>query len=228
MSERQGYHRIPRENPGSAIDTTVPNAVPSQNNAAASVSSGMVPAIGHGKPPKQSTSKSQKKHRRKLTAKQRALIRALTKTKHQGKAAVAAGYSPKHARQSAYQALESIRKTAPELLARHGLDDDSLIDKHLLPLMNAEETKFFTLPVGKGKDRRLRIESRKTANWSARQNGLDMAFKIRGLYVREQENKGPEFSVVVINGAHRPDWDAMRRAHPKIEVPGLNPPTKKE
>jgi hypothetical protein len=162
-----------------------------------------------------------RKKKRRLTAKQQELIRQLAKTKHQGKAAIAAGYSPKHARQSAYQALESIRKIAPELLARHGLDDDSLIDKHLLPLMNAEETKFFTLPVGKGKDRRLQIETRKAANWSARQNGLDIAFKIRGLYVREQENKGPEFSVITINRAHRPDWAAMRRTQPKIEVPGL-------
>jgi hypothetical protein len=48
-----------------------------------------------------------------------------------------------------------------------------------------------------------------------------MAFKIRGLYVREQENKGPEFSVITINASNRPDWAAMRRAHPKIEVPGL-------
>jgi hypothetical protein len=163
------------------------------------------------------------KKKRRLTAKQQELIRQLAKTKHQGKVAIAAGYSPKHARQSAYQALESIRKTAPELLA-----DDSLIDKHLLPLMNAEETKFFTLPVGKGKDRRLQIESRKTANWSARQNGLDIAYKIRGLYVREQENKGPEFSVVMIDRSYRPDWSAMRRAQPKIEVPGLNAPAKQE
>ena len=83
------------------------------------------------------------------------------------------------------------------------------------------ETKFFTLPVGKGKDRRLQIESRKTANWSARHNGLDMAFKIRGLYVREAEHKGPESTVIVIDGSHRPDWAAMRRAQPRIEVPGL-------
>jgi len=94
--------------------------------------------------------------------------------------------------------------------------------------MNAEETKFFTLPVGKGKDRRLQIESRKKANWSARQNGLDKAFKIRGLYVREQENKSPEFSVVMIDRSYRPDWGAMRRAQPKIEVPGLNAPAKEE
>jgi hypothetical protein len=49
-----------------------------------------------------------------------------------------------------------------------------------------------------------------------------MAFKIRGMYGREQENKGPEFSVVVIDAAHRPDWGAMRRAQPKIEIPGLS------
>ena len=51
-----------------------------------------------------------------------------------------------------------------------------------------------------------------------------MAFKIRGLYVREQENKGPEFSVITINASNRPDWGAMRRAQPKIDVPGLNLP----
>ena len=167
-----------------------------------------------------------KKHR--LTAKQQELIRQLAKTKHLGKAAIEAGYSPKNATQSAAQALAAIQKTAPELLAKHGLDDDSLIEKHVIPLLNAEETKFFTLPVGKGKDRRLQIESRKTANWTARQNGLDMAFKIRGLYVREQENKGPEFSVVMIDASNRPDCSAMRRAQPKIEVPGLNAPAKEE
>ena len=63
--------------------------------------------------------------------------------------------------------------------------------------------------------------TREVANHSIRKEGLDMAFKIRGLYVREQENKGPEFSVITINASNRPDWAAMRRAHPKIEVPGL-------
>ena len=33
-----------------------------------------------------------------------------------------------------------------------------------------------------------------------------MALKIRGLYVREQENEGPEFSVVMIDRSYRPDW----------------------
>ncbi|MGA7918571.1 MAG: hypothetical protein WCA38_02795 [Candidatus Acidiferrales bacterium] len=66
-------------------------------------------------------------------------------------------------------------------------------------------------------------KKRDPALWSARKEGLDMAFKIRGMYVREAENKGPEFTVVVING-HRPDWEAMHKAHPQIEVPGLSGP----
>jgi hypothetical protein len=149
-----------------------------------------------------------------LTTKQQALVRALTKTKHQGKAAIVAGYSPKHPRQSAYQALESIRKTAPELLARHGLDDDSLMDKHLLPLMKAERS-VFAVSDGHFSD------ERKRPDWPARKDGLDMAFKIRGLYVREQEGKNPEFSVV-IDSSHRPDWAAMKRAKVKTEFLGLN------
>jgi hypothetical protein len=34
--------------------------------------------------------------------------------------------------------------------------------------------------------------------------------------------------VITINRAYRPDWGAMRRAEPKIEVPGLNAPAKEE
>jgi|HubBroStandDraft_4_1064222.scaffolds.fasta_scaffold108529_1 hypothetical protein len=69
---------------------------------------------------------------------------------------------------------------------------------------------------------------RNVAAHSIRANALDMAFKIRGPYLREQENKGPEFSAIVIDAAHRPDWEAMRRARPKIDVPGLNIPPKGE
>jgi hypothetical protein len=38
----------------------------------------------------------------------------------------------------------------------------------------------------------------------------------------EQVNQERESSVVMINASNRPDWAAMRRAHPKIEVPGLD------
>jgi hypothetical protein len=179
---------------------------------------------GRDEPPKKASVKPRKQHRRKLTAKQCALIKALARTKHLGKAAIEAGYSPKNATQSAAQALASIQKTAPELLAEHGLDDDSLIEKHLIPLLQAQKTKYFAY-TRKGK--RLLLERNVPAH-SIRANALDVAFKIRGLYVREAENKGPEFSVIILNAAHRPDWDKMRRARPKIDVPGLKAPAKEE
>jgi hypothetical protein len=192
----------------------------SQRQTAVSVkrgNGGNVRVIGHAEPPKHALPKPSKNPRRRLTAKQQALIRALTKTKHLGKAAIEAGYSPKNATQSGAQALAAIQKTAPELLAKHGLDDDSLIEKHLIPLLQAQETKYFAY-TRQGK--RLLLERNVPAH-SIRANALDMAFKIRGLYVREQENKGPEFSVVMIDRSYRPDWAAMRCAQGKIEVPGL-------
>ena len=149
------------------------------------------------------------------------MVKALAKGKAIGKAAIEAGYSPKNPTASGNQAIDAIRQAAPELLARHGLNDDALIQKHLIPLMNAEQTKFFSLPVGRGKTRTLQIHKRNTVDWNARRDGLDIAMKIRGLYVREAENKGPEFTVIVINAENRPDWAKMRAAQKTIDVPGL-------
>lgn len=38
----------------------------------------------------------------------------------------------------------------------------------------------------------------------------------------EQVDQEKEFSVVMMDASHRPDWAAMRCAQPKVEVPGLN------
>lgn len=153
--------------------------------------------------------------RRRLSPKQRNLVRELSKWKHLGKAAIAAGYSPKFATSAANQAIKAIQKTAPELLAKHGLDDDSLIKDHLIPLLQAEKVSYFPY-TRKGK--RLLL-TRVNKDNSIRATALDTAFKVRGLYVKEAENKGPEFSVIVIDASHRPDWDAMRKARPAIEIP---------
>lgn len=161
-----------------------------------------------------------------LTARQRQLLKELSKGKAQGDAAVAAGYSPTNPNQSGYQAMKQIARNAPELLAAHGLTDDSLIHDYLLPMMNADETKFFPHHVVKGKKQSFKIDTRTVKAWNPRKEGLDMAFKIRGLYVREAENKGPEFTVLVIDGTKRPDWKAMRRALPS--PPGIEGAAKVE
>ena len=153
--------------------------------------------------------------KRRLTPKQRNLVRELAKWKNLGKAAIAAGYSDKFPASSAHQALKAIQKTAPELLAKHGLDDDALIKEHLWPLLKAEKVSYFPY-TRKGK--RLLL-TRVNADNSIRATALDTTFKVRGLYVKEAENKGVEFSVIVIDASHRPDWDAMRKARPAVEIP---------
>lgn len=42
-----------------------------------------------------------------------------------------------------YQALAQLRGRVPELLERHGLGEEVLIEKYLKPLLEAKETKFF-------------------------------------------------------------------------------------
>ena len=156
--------------------------------------------------------------KRKPTTRQTLLVKNLAKGKTHKQAAIAAGYSPNNPDQSAHQAILGLQKTAPALLAAHGLNDDALIEKYLAPLMTAQETKFFPYTTAKGE---RKILTRVVEALGTRVQGLDMAFKIRGLYVREQENKGPEFTVIVIDGSQRPNWAAMKSARPAIEVPGL-------
>jgi hypothetical protein len=167
---------------------------------------------------------SQKKHRRELTAKQRALIKALARTKHLGKAAIEAGYSPKNATQSGAQALAAIQKAAPELLAKHGLDDDSLIEKHLIPLLQAQETKYFRVHTPRKKAATRTQRSRTQHPGHRARYGVQDSRAVRA---RAGEQR-PGVLSVVIDAAHRPDWAAMRRAQPKIEVPGLNAPAKED
>ena len=159
-------------------------------------------------------SKPGKRKVHRLTPKQTRLLIRLAKGRTLTQAAPEAGYSPKNPSQSGHQALESIRKTAPDLLARHDLDDDAIIEKHLIPMLNAEETKFF--PYSK-KGRRLLLE-RNVVAWGPRGIATDMLMKIRGLYIREAENQGPQFSVVIINAANRPPWSQMKRANQPAEV----------
>jgi len=63
-------------------------------------------------------------------------------TRSQTQAAIAAGYSKKNPGQSGHQALQDIKAKAPEIMAALGLTTESVIKNHLIPLLNAKETKF--------------------------------------------------------------------------------------
>jgi hypothetical protein len=136
--------------------------------------------------------KSGKKKR--PTTRQAKLVKHMVAGKTQTEAAVLAGYSRKNPRQSAHQAIKQLRKSMPEVLETAGLTNECLIDNYLLPLMNANDTKFFpymktvTTVKGRGKDKvetqeeKQIVTPRTVTAWAARRDGLDMAFKLKGSY----------------------------------------------
>jgi hypothetical protein len=82
------------------------------------------------------------KVRRPLTPKQSLFAIAYKRTRSLKKAALAAGYSPKNPSQSGQQAIAAIKENAPEVMCRVGLTLETIIQKYLRPLLDAEETKF--------------------------------------------------------------------------------------
>ncbi len=139
--------------------------------------------------------KDRMKKYKRLTSKERALVVHLSKGMSLTNAAIAAGYSPKRPDQSGYQAFESVRAKFPELLEKHGLTDDSFIEKYLVPGLEATET-IYAQHEGQFTDERELIA------WGPRRAYLDMAFKLRGAYAAtdgDGESNGPVQVNVVVN-----------------------------
>lgn len=137
----------------------------------------------------------------KLTPQQRALVKNLTKGMSITDAAIKSGYSDSSrqtAAQCGSQALENIRLKMPEVLEKHGLTDDSLVEDYLLPLMRAEETEFAKYE-GKITDERNVIA------WSHRATGLDMAFNLKGSYAPKFDPKNmPMIPVQIVTNITLP------------------------
>lgn len=70
-------------------------------------------------------------------------MKTLAKGANLTDAAIEAGYSSRNPGQSGSQALRQIRGRVPDLLERHGLGEEVLIEKYLKPLLEAQETVFF-------------------------------------------------------------------------------------
>ena len=108
----------------------------------------------------------------KPSARQQKFVRELAKDNTLTQAAKNAGYSQKYPGQSGYQALAQLRGRVPELLERHGLGEEVLIEKYLKPLLEAHETKFFN----EGKTR-INVEA-----LAIRHASLRTAFELHGSY----------------------------------------------
>src|SRR6266850_4536224 len=156
-----------------------------------------------------------RKPRKHLTHRELRLVQAFLKAKGnitKGEAAEEAGYSPKNPTQSANQALAAIRLKAPEIMDKLGLSVEHLIEKHLTPLLHAQETKVFVFDdenakKGKHTKRVLRVN---LADNTTRRYATRMAFELQGAFPPQDPQLAAQVGVeVVILDVARPDRSAI-------------------
>lgn len=134
---------------------------------------------------------------KRMNARQGALLKNLAKGMTQKDAAIAAGYTPKHPGKAAHQALELISRNWPDELERVVGTKETVIEKYLLPLMNATERKAFN---HNGEI----VYSKPMVAWGPRYNGLDTYFRVAGAYAKEIELNAQVGVKVVLVDIPRP------------------------
>ena len=147
--------------------------------------------------PETAPKKRHAKKPRALSHQQRKLIKALPKAASVSEAGRIAGYSVAPA---AHRALAAIQRRMPQILDRHGLTDDYLVEKCLKPGLNAKETKFFA-------HEGIVTDSRTVVAWGDRRAYLDIANRLRGSYPKEG---APNGSGITINLGIWPHSDAAK------------------
>ncbi len=125
--------------------------------------------------------RGKKRSERRLTIRQRKTLKGVAAGKPVLQAALAAGYSEASAHSVPYR-NGNLRAEVASLLAAAGLDDRSLMAE-LKTLVRAREIKFFAHE-GKVTD------TRRVVSLDAKAKGLDMSFKLRGLYPTRQDASG--------------------------------------
>lgn len=142
-----------------------------------------------------------KKRSKPLTARERRLFKALVKGKSITDAALEAGYSDKYPNQAGRQAIERIKNKSSDLFARHGLDDDSFILKHIKPALEATEVKVFNGEHGI-------VYSEPLIAWGPRTTTNRLVAEMKGMINRDvEQGSGGGIKVLIINGSYRPPRD---------------------
>jgi hypothetical protein len=157
----------------------------------------------------------EKSGKKKLTPWQHAFVKNLAKRASQKDAFITAGYKAKRPDQGAHQTLKQIQGKVPQIMGEMGPTDHVLIEKYLVPLLDAEEIKFFN-------------EGKKRINLAAlgiRHTALDTAFKLRGSYAPRDSKEAEQFGikVVVVDIPRNP---LLPRRRSWVRVPSLPPPLK--
>jgi hypothetical protein len=143
--------------------------------------------------------------KRKPTPRQQQFVKGIAKGKTLTQAALDAGYSPNHPAESGYQALNALRGRMPALLEKHGIGEDTLIQKYLVPLLDAHETKFFP----QGITMQVEAKNKKgfvdklvyTVNVEAlgiRHAALRTAFELHGSYAPRDPKEAAQYGVKII------------------------------
>jgi len=136
--------------------------------------------------------------RKKLTLKEKKLLKGVVEGMSLKDAALSAGYSDKNPSQSAGQALKCIEDKDPDLFVRNGLDDDAFLQQHVIPAMRAEQTQLATFE-GRFSD------ERKVEAWTARMNAIGLIARMKGMIKEKESGSNLGVKVVIINGANRPE-----------------------
>ena len=137
-------------------------------------------------------------------------------------AALKAGYSPRNPSASAHQALKNIEPKAPELFGRHELDDDSFIEKHLIPALRATETLFFA---HNGEV----VSERKVKAWGIRMQAIELTARMKGMIVQEQERTPAQnIRVVILNANNRPPRPGTPSTAPPMDASPVELPDPRE
>jgi hypothetical protein len=144
-----------------------------------------------------------------------ALIKALTAGSTIAEAYKAAGYTGQNANKAGWEILERIRRKAPDIMNRVGLNQENLINDYLKPMLNATEVKVFKQNgmVVKDEDGNEKmspgeiIYSDPLVAWEPRRAALDMSFRLHGSYAKTGEDPGSvtNNNLTIINHIERPE-----------------------
>jgi hypothetical protein len=162
----------------------------------------------------------ERKKRKTLTVRQAKYIQERAKGKTQAQAAEAAGYSTTRADQSGYQVEKQLRGRVPELLDSVGLSERSLIEKYLVPVLNAKEV------IEKWCEKKKKDIEAATilAAMGLSHSGLRTAFELHGSYAPKlYDNQAQQPPVNVIIDLQGPDWSKPPNNIPQLPPGDLHP-----
>ncbi len=162
----------------------------------------------------------ERKKRKTLTVRQAKYIQGRAEGKTQAQAAEAAGYSTTRADQSGYQVEKQLRGRVPELLDSVGLSERSLIEKYLVPVLEAKKV----IEEWAEKKKKELEAATILAAMSLSHSGVRTTFELHGSYAPKlYDNQGSAPIVNIIVDLKGPDWSKPPNNIPQLPMADLHP-----